>query len=360
MVIPLIYITAHSTNRTYARANGTLHMNRALITGVTGQDGSYLAEQLIAKGYEVHGVVRRSSTFNRGRIDPLWDRVGTKQLYLHYGDLQDVSSLSRIFNKVEPDEIYNLAAQSHVHVSFDIPEYTAEITGLGALRMLEALRICKGSPRFYHASSSEMFGASSAPQNEMTPFLPRSPYAASKVFAYHMANNYREAYGLHISSGILFNHESPRRGENFLTRKVTRTIARIKAAKTSVLKLGNLEAKRDWGYAPEYTEAMHMMLQQPKGDNYVIATGETHSVKEFVQKAFQYAELDWEKYVQIDPYYYRPTEVMELRGDATKAQRQIGWKPKVKFDQLVSIMVDADLQLEGLAPILPVHDEREL
>lgn len=328
-------------------------MKRALITGITGQDGSYLAEQLIAKGYEVHGIIRRASTFNTSRIEDIFQdpHEPSPKLKLHYGDLSDASSLAKIMNDSEPDEVYNLGAQSHVKVSFEIPEYTAEITGIGALKMLEAVRRSKTNPRYYQASSSEMFGSAKPPQNEETAFQPRSPYAASKVFAYYMTINYREAYGLHASNGILFNHESPRRGETFVTRKITRGIARIKAGKDKCLYLGNLEAKRDWGYAPEYTEAMWRMSQQQKPDDYVIATGKTHSVREFVQEAFAYAGLDWKALVKIDQRYFRPTEVDALCGDASKAKKKLGWQPQVSFAELAHIMVDADLAKEGVAPI---------
>ena len=330
-------------------------MKRALITGITGQDGSYLAEQLLVRGYEVHGIIRRASTFNTARIDPIYQdpHIDHPSLKLHFGDLSDASSLASIMNEAEPDEIYNLAAQSHVRVSFDIPEYTAEITAIGALRMLEAVRRSKINPKYYQASSSEMFGSAKPPQNEGTPFYPRSPYAASKVFAYNMVVNYREAYGLHASNGILFNHESPRRGETFVTRKITRAIAHIKSGKEKLLFLGNLDAKRDWGYAPEYTDAMWKMAQQKKPDDYVIATGKTHSVKEFLDAAFAYAGLDTKEHVRIDQKYFRPTEVDALCGDASKAKEKLGWAPKTDFAELVRIMVDADLLKEGLPPMNP-------
>jgi len=318
---------------------------RALITGITGQDGSYLAEQLLDKGYEVHGIIRRASTFNTSRIDGIYQDPHEKgaRLKLHYGDLQDSSALANIMNQVEPHEVYNLGAQSHVRVSFEIPEYTSEITAIGALRMLEAVRRCKVAPHYYQASSSEMFGAALPPQNEETIFKPRSPYAASKVFAYHMTINYREGYGIHASNGILFNHESPRRGETFVTRKITRAIARIKAGLDKYVYLGNLDAKRDWGYAPEYTDAMWMMVQQQKPDDFVIATGKTHSVREFLEEAFSYAKLDWNEHVKIDPRYFRPTEVDSLCGDASKAKRVLGWQARTTFKELAHIMVDADV-----------------
>jgi len=321
---------------------------RALITGITGQDGSYLAELLLSKGYEVHGIIRRSSSFNTERIDPIYkDRheKGTK-LFLHYGDLSDASSLIKILGETQPDEIYNLAAQSHVRVSFDIPEFTGDVTAIGAVRILDAMRQVTPKARFYQASSSEMYGLVQAvPQNEKTPFYPRSPYAAAKVYAHWITVNYRESYGLHASSGILFNHESPRRGETFVTRKITRAIARIKAGLQDKVYLGNLEAKRDWGYAPEYVEAMWRMLQQEKPDDYVVATGETHTVQEFLDVAFARAGLDPKKHVAFDKRYLRPAEVDLLIGDASKAKKQLGWEPKVKFKQLAEIMVDADIQL---------------
>ena len=321
---------------------------RALITGITGQDGSYLAELLLSKGYEVHGIIRRSSSFNTERIDPIYkDRheKGTK-MFLHYGDLSDTSSLIKILGETQPDEIYNLAAQSHVRVSFDIPEFTGDVTALGAVRILDAMRQVAPQARFYQASSSEMYGLVQAvPQNEKTPFYPRSPYAAAKVYAHWITVNYRESYGLHASSGILFNHESPRRGETFVTRKITRAIARIKAGLQDKVYLGNLEAKRDWGYAPEYVEAMWRMLQQDQPDDYVVATGETHTVQEFLDVAFARAGLDPRKHVAFDKRYLRPAEVDLLIGDATKAKKKLGWEPKVKFKELAEIMVDADIQL---------------
>jgi GDPmannose 4,6-dehydratase len=321
---------------------------KALITGITGQDGSYLAELLLAKGYAVHGIIRRASTFNTGRLDAIYDdpHSGKSRLILHYGDLSDASALARLIGKIQPDEIYNLAAQSHVRVSFDSPEYTTDITATGAVRLLEAIRETGIRPRFYQASSSEMFGkVVEIPQKETTPFYPRSPYGCAKVYAHWITVNYRESYGLHASNGILFNHESPRRGETFVTRKITRAVAHIKCGLQDKLYLGNLEARRDWGYAKEYVEAMWLMLLQEKPDDYVIATGETHSVREFLDVAFAHAGLDWRKYVEIDPRYYRPAEVDVLIGDSTKAKRQLGWEPKTKFHELVKLMVEADIEL---------------
>jgi GDPmannose 4,6-dehydratase len=321
---------------------------KALITGITGQDGSYLAELLLSKGYEVHGVIRRASTFNTGRLDHIYSdpHANKTALKLHYGDLSDASALSRLIGQVAPDEIYNLAAQSHVRVSFDAPEYTADITGTGAVRLLEAIREVGIKPRFYQASSSEMYGkVQEVPQRETTPFYPRSPYGCAKVYAYWLTVNYREAYGLHASNGILFNHESPRRGETFVTRKITRAVAHIKAGLQSKLYLGNLDAKRDWGYAKEFVEAMWLMLQQEQPDDYVIATGETHSVRDFLEVAFDCAGLDWRKYVEIDPRYYRPTEVDLLVGDFSKAKQKLGWEPKIKFAELAKLMVEADMAL---------------
>lgn len=324
---------------------------KALITGITGQDGSYLAEFLLSKGYEVYGIVRRSSSFNTGRIDPIYQdpHEPDARLRLVYGDLNDASSLNRILRTIRPDEIYNLGAQSHVRVSFDIPEYTAEITGVGTVRLLEAIRESGLSPKFYQASSSEMFGkVQEIPQKETTPFYPRSPYGAAKVYAYWITVNYREAYNLFACNGILFNHESPRRGETFVSRKVTKAAARIKLGLQHELYLGNLDAKRDWGYAGDYVEAMWLMLQQPEPDDYVIASGETHSVRELLDVAFGHLGLDWHQYVKIDPRYYRPTEVDLLIGDAGKAKKKLGWTPKVSFKQLVTMMVDADLEGERL------------
>jgi len=321
---------------------------RALITGITGQDGSYLAEFLLGKGYEVHGIIRRASTFNTGRLEPIYQdpHASRKRLFLHYGDLSDASALSRLMLKVQPEEIYNLAAQSHVRVSFDCPEYTTDITATGAIRLLEAIRESGIKPRYYQASSSEMYGkVVEVPQTETTPFYPRSPYGCAKVYAHWITVNYRESYGLHASNGILFNHESPRRGETFVTRKITRAVAHIKAGLQEKLYLGNLDAKRDWGYAKEYVEAMWLMLQQPEPDDYVVATNETHSVKEFLQVAFDHVGLDWKKYVEIDPRYYRPAEVDLLIGDYSKAKQKLGWEPKTKFVELTKLMVDADVEL---------------
>jgi GDPmannose 4,6-dehydratase len=320
---------------------------RALITGITGQDGSYLAELLLTNGYEVHGIVRRASTFNRGRLDGIYSdpQLAETRLFLHYGDLGD-GSLVRLLERIKPDEIYNLGAQSHVRVSFDNPEYTTDVNATGTIRLLEAIRESGGKPRFYQASSSEMYGlVREVPQSEQTPFYPRSPYAAAKVFAYWATVNYREAYGMHATNGILFNHESPRRGEGFVTRKITRAVAHIKAGLQNKLYLGNLDAKRDWGFAKEYVEAMWLMLQQEQPDDYVVATGETHSVREFLEESFSYAGLDWKKYVELDPRYLRPSEVDLLIGDASKAKRQLNWEPKTKFKDLVRLMVDADIQL---------------
>jgi GDPmannose 4,6-dehydratase len=321
---------------------------QALITGITGQDGSYLAELLLSKGYVVHGIIRRASTFNTGRLDGIYadPHSGHARLFLHYGDLSDASALSRLLAKIQPDEIYNLAAQSHVRVSFDAPEYTTDITATGTIRLLEAIREAGIKPRFYQASSSEMYGkVLEVPQTEKTPFYPRSPYACAKVYSFWITVNYRESYGLHASNGILFNHESPRRGETFVTRKITRALAQIKAGLQDKLYLGNLDSKRDWGYAKEYVEAMWLMLQQAEPDDYVIATNETHSVREFLEVAFDYVGLDWKKHVEIDPRYYRPAEVDLLIGDPTKARRKLGWEPKTKFVDLVKLMVDADIDL---------------
>jgi len=318
---------------------------RALITGITGQDGSYLAELLLGKGYEVYGIIRRSSSFNTGRLDHIYDGSHAPKNHLHliYGDLDDASSLNRVLRQVKPHEIYNLAAQSHVGVSFDIPEYTAEVTALGTLRILEAMRETKVKSRFYQASSSELFGRVPAPQNENTPFQPVSPYAVSKLFAYWTTVNYRQSYGMFACNGILFNHESPRRGKTFVTRKITQAVARIKLGLQDKLYLGNLNAKRDWGYAGDYVEAMWLMLQRKTPSDFVIATGETHTVKEFLEEAFGYLGLDYRKFVRIDKHYFRPLEVNDLRGDCRKARRVLGWKPKVKFKQLVHMMVDSDL-----------------
>jgi GDPmannose 4,6-dehydratase len=321
-------------------------MKTALITGITGQDGSYLAELLLKKGYMVHGLIRRASTFNTERIDHLYQdpHVDKTHLRLHYGDLSDSVSLLKLIYEIQPEEIYHLGAQSHVRVSFDIPEYTGDVTGLGTIRILDAIRQTGSKARFYQASSSEMYGLVQAvPQTETTPFYPRSPYAAAKVYSYWVTVNYRESYNIHASNGILFNHESPRRGETFVTRKITRAVARIKAGLQSELFLGNLDAKRDWGYAPEYVDAMWLMLQQDKPDDYVVATGETHTVREFLIESFGHAGLDWEKYVKFDARYLRPTEVDLLIGDPSKAKKQLGWEPKTKFKDLVRIMTDADI-----------------
>ena len=322
-------------------------MKRALITGITGQDGSYLAELLLEKGYEVHGIVRRASSINTSRIDHLYQdrhKRGVK-LLLHYGDLSDSVNLVKMLHELKFDEIYHLGAQSHVRVSYDIPEYTADITGVGTIRILEAIRETGSNPRFYQASSSEMFGkVAEIPQRETTPFHPRSPYAVAKVFSYWATVNYREGYNMFACNGILFNHESPRRGETFVTRKITRAIAHIKLGLQDKLYLGNLDAKRDWGYAPEFVEAMWLILQQDKPDDFVIATGETHSVREFCEEAFAHAGLDWNKYIEIDERYFRPAEVDLLIGDASKAKRVLGWVPKTRFKDLVKLMVDADLK----------------
>ncbi len=321
---------------------------RALITGITGQDGSYLAELLLEKGYEVHGIIRRSSSFNTQRLDHIYrdpHQSGTR-LFLLHGDLSDSSALNTILRKVVPDEIYNLGAQSHVRVSFDTPEYTSDVTALGTVRILEAIREVGIKPKFYQASSSEMYGkVVETPQRETTPFHPRSPYACAKVFAYFATVNYREAYDMFACNGILFNHESERRGETFVTRKITRAATRIKLGLQDKLFLGNLDAKRDWGYAKDYVEAMWLMMQAEKSDDYVIATGETHSVKEFVEETFSYLDLDWNEHVEIDPWYYRPSEVDLLLGDSSKARKELGWEPKVGFRELVKLMVDHDLGL---------------
>lgn len=321
-------------------------MKKALITGITGQDGSYLAELLLEKGYEVHGIIRRASSFNTSRIDHLHNdpELLGKRFFLHYGDLSDSLSLTRLIDRVGPDEIYNLGAQSHVRVSFDIPENTGDIVALGTIRLLEAIREAKVPARFYQASSSEMFGKVQAvPQTETTPFWPRSPYAVAKVYGYWATVNYRESYGMHASNGILFNHESPRRGETFVTRKITHAVARIKRGVQSHLALGNLDAKRDWGYAPEYVEGMWRMLQQDQPDDYVLATNETHTVREFVEAAFSSVDLDWQKFVTYESRYDRPAEVDLLIGNPAKAKEKLGWEPKVHFKDLVRIMVEADL-----------------
>jgi GDPmannose 4,6-dehydratase len=322
-------------------------MKKALITGITGQDGSYLAEFLLKKGYEVHGLYRRSSSFNTSRLNSIWQdpHEPNPRLLGRYGDLADGVCLVKMLYELQPDEIYHLGAQSHVRVSFDIPEYTADVTALGTMRILEAIRESGAKTRFYQASSSEMFGkVQEVPQRETTPFYPRSPYAVSKVFAYWATVNYRESYNLFACNGILFNHESPRRGETFVTRKITRALAYIKAGLQKKLYLGNLDAKRDWGYAKEYVEAMWLMLQQDKPEDYVIATGETHAVSEFCEEAFNYVGLNWKDYVEIDPRYFRPAEVDLLIGDASKAKRILGWEPKTKFKELVHLMVDADIK----------------
>lgn len=320
-------------------------MRRALITGIGGQDGSHLADLLLEKGYEVHGLIRRASSFNTHRIDHLYQDVHDpgRRLFLHYGDLTDSTGLVNMIRDLEPHEIYNLAAQSHVAVSFEVPDYTGDVTGMGAIRLLEAIRLANPETRFYQASSSEMFGSSPPPQSETTPFHPRSPYACAKAYAHHVTVNYREAYGLFACSGILFNHEGERRGETFVTRKITRAVARIKAGIQSELWLGNLDAKRDWGYAPDYVRGMWMMLQQDQPDDYVLATGEMHTVREFCEAAFAHAGLDWETFVRFDARYERPAEVDALLGDASKAREVLGWEPTVTFDGLVRIMVDADV-----------------
>jgi len=328
-------------------------MKKALITGITGQDGSYLAELLLSKGYEVHGIIRRASTFNTKRIDHIYvdPHEPHARLFLHYGDLSDSEQISNIIYNIKPDEVYNLGSQSHVRVSFDIPEYTGNITGLGTTRILEIIRRSGNRIKFYQASSSEMFGSSPPPQNENTPFRPRSPYASAKVYAHWMTVNYREAYNIFTCSGILFNHESPRRGETFVTRKITMGIANILAKKQTKIYLGNLEAKRDWGYAPEYVEAMWRMLQNKEPCDFVIGTGETYSVRDFVEDAFSYVGLNWEHHVEIDPRYFRPTEPETLIADARLAKEKLGWAPKVKFKELVKIMIDADVRAIGLKPI---------
>jgi len=320
-------------------------VTKALITGITGQDGSYLAEQLLAKGYEVHGIVRRSSSFNTERLDSVYKDPHEQdvKLLLHHGDLADSSRLARLVYEIQPDEVYHLGAQSHVRVSFDVPEYTNDVTGMGTVRLLEALRDAGIRPRFYQASSSEMFGSTPPPQNEQTPFHPRSPYAVAKVAAYWITVNYREAYGLFACNGILFNHESERRGETFVTRKITRALAAIRHGLQDKLFLGNLDAQRDWGYAPDYTDAMWRILQADEPDDYVIATGETHSVREFLDEAAACLDLTWQDFVEIDEHYFRPTEVDALCGDPTKAREQLGWTPTVTFKELVKVMVQADM-----------------
>jgi GDPmannose 4,6-dehydratase len=330
-----------------------MYMKKALITGITGQDGSYLAELLLSKGYEVHGLMRRASTFNTARLDNIYRDYHEEgvRLFLHYGDLSDSEQISNIIYNIEPNEVYHLGAQSHVRVSFDTPTYTGDVTALGTTRLLEVIRRSDLPIKFYQASSSEMFGSAAPPQNEKTPFEPRSPYACSKVYAYWMAKNYRDGYGLFASNGILFNHESPRRGQTFVTRKITRAIAAILGGKQSNVYLGNLDAKRDWGFAPEYVEAMWRMLQQKKPGDYVLGTGETHSVKEFLEAAFSYANTNPNRHVKIDKRYFRPTEVDFLVADPSKARNELGLDLKVKFDDLVKIMVDADMRASGMQPI---------
>ena len=326
---------------------------KALITGITGQDGSYLAELLLSKKYEVHGIIRRSSSFNTQRIDHIYvdPHAPGAQLFLHYGDLSSFEQISYIVHHVQPDEIYHLGAQSHVRVSFDMPKYTGDVTGLGTARILEAVRISRGKMKFYQASSSEMFGKTPAPQNENSAFHPRSPYACAKLYAYWMAVNYREGYNIFACNGILFNHESPRRGETFVTRKITRAVANIIAGKQKKIYLGNLNARRDWGYAPEYVEGMWKMLQQERADDYVVGTGNTHSVEDFLQATFEYAGLDYKKYVEIDKSYFRPTEVECLVADSTKAKKVLGWEPKINFSDLAKVMLDADMRIAGIKPI---------
>jgi len=328
-------------------------MKRALITGITGQDGSYLAEFLLSKGYEVHGIIRRASTFNTSRINHLYKdpHEPSVKLFLHYGDLSDSEQISNIVYNIKPDEIYHLAAQTHVRVSFDMPEYTGNVNGLGTVRILEAIRRSRNDIKFYQASSSEMFGNTPPPQNEETPFRPRSPYAIAKLYSYWITVNYREGYNQFACNGIMFNHESPRRGETFVTRKVTRAIANILTKKQKYLYLGNLEPKRDWGYTPEYIEVMWKIIQANKPDDFVVGTGENHSIREFVDQAFSYVGLNWEKYVKIDPRYFRPTEAEELVADASKAKKILGWEPKIRFKELIKIMVDADMHKVGLEPI---------
>ena len=328
-------------------------MKKALITGITGQDGSYLAELLLSKGYEVHGIIRRSSSFNTQRIDHIYVDPHAKDVkfFLHYGDLSSFEQISNIMHNIQPDEAYHLAAQSHVKVSFNMPEYTGNTTGLGTTRILETIRISKRKVKFYQASSSEMFGSSRAPQSENTPFHPRSPYAVAKLYAYWMTVNYREGYDMFASNGILFNHESPRRGETFVTRKVTRAVANILARNQRYLYMGNLDSRRDWGYAPEYVELMWRMLQKKKPGDYVVGTGETHTVEDFIKHAFEYVGLDWKKYVRLDKRYLRPTEVDYLKSNISKAKRELRWNPKIKMKDLVKIMVDADMRAAGLNSI---------
>ena len=328
-------------------------MKKALITGITGQDGSYLAELLLSKGYEVHGIIRRSSTFNTERLEHIYTdpHEPDTRMFLHYGDLSDSSQLTNLIYNVEPDEIYHLGAQSHVRVSFDMPEYSTDITGNATIRLLEAIRRSGIKCRYYQASSSEMFGSTKPPQNEISPFHPRSPYACAKVLSYWTAVNYRDGYDLFVSNGILFNHESPRRGERFVTRKITRGVANILAGNQEYLYLGNLEPTRDWGFAPEYVEGMYRIMQHDKPDDFVIGTGETHSVQEFVEKSFTYAGLDWKKHVKIDEKYFRPTEVESLMADSGKSKELLGWEPRITFDDLLRIMVDSDMRKAGLEPV---------
>ncbi|MEA2517068.1 MAG: GDPmannose 4,6-dehydratase, partial [Actinomycetota bacterium] len=335
------------SNARPGQRNGSSHMKKALITGITGQDGSYLAELLLEKGYDVHGLIRRSSSFNTSRLDNIYQdpHEAKVRLHLHHGDLSDSGALVNLIRDLQPDEVYNLGAQSHVMVSFDVPEYTGETTGMGTVRILEAIRASQVQTRFYQASSSEMFGAAPPPQNEDTKFHPRSPYGVAKMFAYWTTVNYREAHGVFAANGILFNHESERRGETFVTRKITRAVARIQAGLQEKLYLGNLDAKRDWGYAPEYVEAMWMMLQQDEPQDFVIGTGQAHTVQEFVELAFGHVGLDWQRYVEVDPKYYRPSEVDYLLADPSKARKVLGWEPKTTFEELVRIMVDADVRL---------------
>ena len=328
-------------------------MKKAVITGITGQDGSYLAEFLLSKNYEVHGIIRRASTFNTGRLDHIYvdPHEPFARLFLHYGDLSDSEQISNVLLNMKPDEVYHLGAQSHVKVSFSMPEYTGNVTGLGTIRILEAIRRSNNQIKFYQASSSEMFGRSPSPQNEETAFSPTSPYAVAKVYAYWITKNYRQSYGIFACNGILFNHESPRRGEIFVTRKITMGIANIVANKQRFLYLGNLEPKRDWGFAPEYVDVMWQILQQDRPDDFVVGTGQKHSVREFVEEAFSYVGLNWEKYVEIDQKYFRPTETEDLEADVTKIKKTIGWEPKITFKDLVRIMVDADMRRAGLKPI---------
>lgn len=353
-------MTEATTNRTDGRSTGPSRV--AFITGITGQDGSYLAELLLSKGYEVHGIIRRASMFNTHRLDAVYQdpHESHRRLFLHYGDITDSSCLVNLIRDIQPDEVYHLAAQSHVMVSFEIPEYTGEATALGTIRLLEAIRASGIDTRFYQASTSELYGAMPPPQNEQTPFHPRSPYGVAKLYAYWSTVNYRTAYGMHCSNGILFNHESERRGETFVTRKITRAVARIKAGLQDTLYLGNLDAVRDWGYAPEYVEGMWLMLQQDVPDDYVLATGEAATVREFCEVSFAHADLDWERYVRIDPRYVRPAEVDRLIGDATKAREKLGWVPKTTWREVARIMVEADIaQLDDELSGRAVRIDRE-